>query len=95
MPYRIDIYVGSDNGTRRIDKCYLSKIENWANTIFSAGYTIFRGRGYYNRASEESVIINVFSHKPPSLNEQLEQLKRELRQDAVLLVKSPVEMEVY
>lgn len=94
MPYRLDIYIGSNNGTRRIDKNYLCKVENWANALFPNGYTLLKSKGYYNGASEDSVIINVFSNRLPDLNSELEVLKRKLMQDAVLLVRSPVEFEV-
>jgi len=94
MQYRIDIYIGSDNNNRKIDKCYLSKIEEWTSTLFPKGYTILMGKGYYNGASEDSVIINVFSDGLPSLNDQLKLLKRKLMQDSILLVRSPAKFEV-
>jgi uncharacterized membrane-anchored protein YitT (DUF2179 family) len=95
MPYRVDIYIGSDNNSKKINKSYLSKIEEWASALFPNGYTLLKGRGYYNGASEDSVILNVFSDKLPDLNSQLELLKRKLMQDAILLVRSPVEFEVF
>ena len=94
MQYRIDVYIGSDNGTRRIDENYLCKVKNWANTLFREGYTILQGKGYYNGVSEDSVIVNVFTDRLPDLNSQLELLKRKLMQDAILLVRSPVKFEV-
>jgi hypothetical protein len=94
MPYRTDIYIGSNNGTRTIDKNYLRKVEHWANALFPNGYTLLKGRGYYNGASEDSVILNVFSDRLPDLNSQLKLLKRKLMQDAILLVRSLVEFEV-
>jgi uncharacterized membrane-anchored protein YitT (DUF2179 family) len=94
MPYRVDIYIGSDSKSRKISKGYLSKVEKWASAIFPNGYTLLKGRGYYNGASEDSVIVNVFTDRLPDLNSQLELLKRKLMQDAILLVRSPVEFEV-
>jgi len=94
MQHRIDIYLGGDNNSKKINKSYLSKIEEWASAIFPNGYTILQGRGYYNGASEDSVIINVFSNRLPDLSSQLELLKRKLMQDAILLVHSPVQLEV-
>ncbi len=61
MPYRIDIYIGSDNASRRIHRDYLSKVTRWADENLRDGYTILRGRGYYQGAAEESVLINVLS----------------------------------
>ncbi len=94
MQNRIDIYIGSDNSSRRISKSYLKKIQDWASALFPEGYTLFKGRGYYNGESEESVIINVFCEQALCLKHHLERLKRELKQEAILLVKSSVETEV-
>ncbi len=94
MPYRIDIYIGSDNGSRRIDRGYLNKIRQWADGIFPDGYTIVRGQGYYRGTSEDSLLLNVLSNYEPSLREQLEQLKCELDQDTILVTKSQIDLEV-
>jgi uncharacterized membrane-anchored protein YitT (DUF2179 family) len=95
MPYRIDIYIGSDNATRKIGKDYFEKLKNWASKAFPEGYTLLRGRGFYNGSSEDSVIVTVLSHQDPSLKNKLELLKYELRQDAILLAKSYVDLEVF
>jgi hypothetical protein len=94
MPYRIDIYIGSDNGSRRIDDNYLSKVRHWADGIFPDGYTIVRRYGYYRGTSEDSLLLNVLSSQELSLGEQLKQLKYELDQDAILVTKSQVDLEV-
>ena len=94
MPYRIDIYIGSDNGSRRIDDNYLSKIRNWADGTFPDGYTFVRGQGYYRGTSEDSLLINVLSYNEPSLREQLKQLKHELSQEAILLSKTQIDLEM-
>jgi uncharacterized membrane-anchored protein YitT (DUF2179 family) len=93
VPYRIDIYIGSDNGSKRIDDSYLSKIRNWADGIFPDGYTFVRGQGYYRGTSEDSLLINVLSYNEPSLREHLKQLKQELSQEAILVTKSQVDLE--
>jgi hypothetical protein len=94
MPYRIDIYIGSDNGSRRIDDDYLNKVIHWADEIFPDGYTLVKGQGYYRGTSEDSLLINVLSSYEPTLREQLKQLKRELSQEAILVSKTQVDLEV-
>ena len=94
MPYRIDIYIGSDNGSRIIDENYLSKIRQWADGVFPEGYTVVRGQGYYRGISEDSLLLNVLSSDEICLREQLEKLKYELDQEAILVAKSQVDLEV-
>lgn len=92
--YRVDIYIGSDNDSGKIHDGYLNKVREWANTAFPDGYTIFKGEGYYNGSSEDSILLHAFLSYDLALKHQLERLKRELKQDTILLVKSAVEYEV-
>ncbi len=92
--YRIDIYIGSDNDSRRINDVYLNKIRNWANLTFPEGYTLVKGEGYYNGISEDSILLYAFLSYDIDLKRSLKKLKRELKQDAILLVKSTVNLEV-
>lgn len=92
--YRVDIYIGSDNDSRKIYDSYLNKIKNWANEIFPDGYTLVRGEGYYNGTSEDSILLYAFLDYNPVLKHQLKKLKRELKQESILLVKSTVDLEV-
>jgi len=92
--YRIDIYIGSDNDSRKIHDSYLDKVKKWANTTFPNGYTLVRGEGYYNGVSEDSVLLYAFLDYDPVLKHQLEKLKRELKQESILVVKSTVDLEV-
>jgi hypothetical protein len=94
MPYKIDIYIGSDNGSRRIHDDYLSKVHKWANRNFPDGYTVLMGQGCYRGNSEDSLLIDVLSEYDVSLRDQLEQLKRELQQESILLVKAVVDFDV-
>jgi hypothetical protein len=94
MAYRIDMYIGSDNGSRRIDDDYLNKVKNWADGIFTDGYTLVKGTGYYRGMSEDSLLLNVLSNYEVNYTEQLKQLKLELSQEAILVVKSQVDIEV-
>lgn len=94
MPYRIDIYIGSDNSSRRINKGYLDKVRRWANDNFPDGYTLIRGQGCNGRTTEDSVLINVLSDYDYAMRDKLKGLKEELRQDAILVVKAQVDFEM-
>ena len=94
MPTRIDIYIGSDNDSRKICKDYLKKIRDWADSTFPEGYTLFRGKGCYGGVAEDSVLLNVLSDYNHDLRDKLESLKRELKQDAILVVRSDAASEV-
>lgn len=41
--YKLDIYIGSDNGSRKIGREYVDKITEWADRNFSEGYTLLKG----------------------------------------------------
>jgi hypothetical protein len=92
--YRVDIYIGSDNDSRKIYDSYLDKIKKWANTVFPHGYTLVRGTGYYNGSSEDSILLHAFLNYDPALKRQLEKLKQELKQDSILFIKSPADFEL-
>jgi hypothetical protein len=94
VKYRVDIYIGSDNNSSRINDGYLDKVRKWANETFPDGYTILRGEGCYNGSSEDSILLHAFLNYDPVLKHQLERLKRELRQESILVVKSPLDYEV-
>jgi hypothetical protein len=92
--YRVDIYIGSDNNSRKIHDRYLDKVRKWANEAFPDGYTILRGEGHYNGASEDSILLHAFLNYDIVLKDQLGRLKRELKQESILVVKSPLDYEV-
>lgn len=94
MPYRFDIYIGSDNGSRKIDAPYLGKVKQWADQNFPDGYTLVRGEGCYRGVSEDSLLINLLSDYDFPLSKKLEGLKHDLSQEAILVVKSQVDLEV-
>ena len=94
MPCRIDIYIGSDNDSRKIHDGYLDRIKKWANETFSDGYTLVRGEGNYQGVSEDSVLLYVLTDYDVALRNRLEGLKRELKQESILVVKSAVDFEL-
>lgn len=92
--YRIDIYIGSDNDSRRVHDIYLDKIKKWANATFPDGYTLVRGEGYYNGVSEDSILLHAFLNCDVVLKDRLQKLKRKLGQESILFVKSPANFEL-
>lgn len=92
MGFRFDIYIGSDNGSRRIQEDYLSRVLDWADSEFPEGYTVVRGRGCYEGVQEDSLVLNVLSDYDVDLREPLEELKRSLGQDSVLYSKQVVDV---
>jgi len=94
VPHRIDIYIGSDNGSRKISKNHLKRVQEWASGIFPEGYTLLKGNGYWQGVTEESLIINVLCEYDVALRNKIERLKHELRQESVLVVRSAVDLEV-
>lgn len=94
MPYRIEIYVGSDNASRKINKDYLGRVRKWASNVFPEGYTLLKGEGFYNGVSEDSIIICVFSNHDLDIANQLYCLKKQMKQESVLFVKNPVDFKV-
>jgi len=94
MHYRVDICIGGDNDSRRICKSYLKKVRDWANVTFPDGYTLVKVEGCYRGISEESILLYAFLSHDMALRDQLERLKRELKQEAILLVKSSVDLDV-
>jgi hypothetical protein len=72
----------------------LNRVRQWANQNLPDGYTLLRGEGCYGGVSEDSVLVNALSDDEFSLRGPLEELKRELSQEAILVVTSQVELEV-
>ena len=94
MPYRIDIYIGSDNKSRKIYDDYLEKVVKWADGNFPDGYTLIRGQGCYRGISEDTILINALSSYDVVLKDSLGKLKSELCQEAIMIAKSRVDLEM-
>jgi hypothetical protein len=91
--YKLDIYIGSDNGSRKIDTEYMDKITEWADRNFPDGYTLLRGHGYYNASQEDSLVLSVLSDYDIDLKEQVAHLKQTLEQKAIAVTKYNVEVQ--
>jgi hypothetical protein len=93
MGYRYDIYVGSDNGSRKISNGYLSKVIEWANEAFPEGYTLLSGKGCWKGKSEDCLMLNVLTDDDSIVLERLRRLKKNLGQESILLSKYRVDLE--
>jgi hypothetical protein len=91
--YKLDIYIGSDNGSRKIDREYVDKITEWADRNFPDGYTLVRARGYYNGSQEDSLVLSVLTDYDIDLKEQVGDLKQKLEQKAIAVAKYNVDVE--
>ena len=69
--YRVDIYIGSDNDSRKIHASYLDKVRKWANATFPDGYTLVRGEGYYNGVSGDSILKLLICQRGSSLRPRI------------------------
>lgn len=94
MTHKLDIYIGSANRSRRIYSSYLKKVRQWASDTFPDGYTLVRGEGYYRGISEDSILLHAFLDNDAPIRDRLEKLKRELRQESILVVRSAIDVEV-
>jgi len=95
MLYIIDIYIGSDNNTRKIGRDCFEKPKNWTTKVFSAGYTLLKGKRFCNGINGDSVIVTVLSLENLPLKGEIEFLKRMLRQEVIPLSKSYVDLKVF
>lgn len=92
--YKLDIYIGSDNGSGRIERDYLDKITEWANRNFPDGYTLLRGRGCYNGAQEDSLVLSVLSDYNVDFRDRVAELKQTLDQTTIAVTKYNVELDL-
>lgn len=92
MPYRYDIYIGSNNRTKKIGDAHRKKVVKWANSVFPEGYTLFKGNGYYKGSNEDSLLVSVLADQETELGNYVGELKRKLRQNQILLTKYEVDV---
>jgi len=97
MSWKYEIYIGSENGSKKLDEHYLLSVIDWASSCFPQGYTLVLGRGFYNGIVEDSAVLTVLSYNErlhSKAFESLRELKSKLRQQAILVTESPVQLEV-
>ena len=93
MTYKLDLYIGSDNGTGRIRRDYLDRVVEWADKNFPNGYTLLKGRGYYEGNQEDSLVLSVLADYDFDVREQVAELKQRLDQNHIIVTKHAVERE--
>ena len=101
MSLKCDIYIGSENGSRKLSHDYIGKVVEWANENFPEGYTLVTGKGFYNGSTEDSIILSVLSdgssgaYHGPNFRKSVNGLKTSLGQESILLSKHPVRLVSY
>lgn len=82
------IYVGSNNDTKvlEIDKI-IAILGN-----FQAGYTLYKAQGSYGNISEDTCVIEIYSNYNTGI---IPELKRELKQDSILVAEFISEAKFY
>jgi len=93
VTYKLDLYIGSDNGTGRIRRDYLDRVVEWADKNFPNGYTLLKGRGYYEGNQEDSLVLSVLADYDFDVREQVAELKQRLDQNHIIVTKHAVERE--
>lgn len=73
------LYIGSNNNTGILE---LEKIENILNTVYN-GYTIINAVGYWNGKKENTAVVEIVNIDVKDY--VIEQLKKELLQDSILV----------
>ena len=87
---KIELYIGSSNETQKINDVYLNKITKWANTVFPQGYTLFKGKGYWQNTTEDSILLISICLSELTLKEEIEKLKIQLNQKSILVIKTEI-----
>ena len=91
MGYRFDVFVGSDNDSRKIRKGYLDRVVFPEG--FPEGYALTRGCGYFGGTEEDSLILSVLTNDRIDIREKIASLKAELGQRSILVTNYTVELE--
>jgi hypothetical protein len=91
---KINVYVGADNKTHRINNTYYRRVLKIVNSYFK-GYSLLNSVGYWNGVKEESLIISIIDNRInlESVNNMVEQLKSELKQESILIEYLKVDCE--
>ena len=83
---KYDLYIGSDNKTHKLSVGYVNKIESIISSFFD-GFNIEYSTGFYKGTKEETIKIILFLDDSDSskINNAIEILKQELKQESVLV----------
>ena len=89
----IKAYIGANNKTGRVE---ISKIKKAFNKEIE-GYTLYKAEGYWQGEKEKNAIVELLTEKPEEIlkfKEITKNLKKELKQNAILLIELPVTAEL-
>lgn len=80
-----NLYIGSNNKTKRLE---IAKITKITGAMFQ-GFTVSRAVGFWQGAKENSAIVAIESASPAKIMQLAAILKKELKQDAIAIQKTP------
>ena len=80
------LLIGANNKTKKVEK---NKINARALEYFPDGFTMYNARGAWLGGAEASVVLEVLTNKPARVRKLAAILKKELKQDAILMQKLP------
>ena len=79
------LYVGSNNETGKLER---KKIEKIVSGYFE-GFTAYRAMGYWRGQKERTLIVEIETKETDKVKNLITELKKELKQQAIGLVKAP------
>ena len=87
--YQINLYIGSDNVTHKIEKHNIKKVNDILNYNYE-GCTLIKVNGFYKNNSEECLKIELIQEGnlikiKNKIVDVINQLKKELMQEAILM----------
>lgn len=74
--------------SRKINRSYLNRVRRWADQNFPDGHTLVNGECCYSGVSENSAFVDVLSECNLPLKKQLDELKCDLSEEVILVIRS-------
>jgi len=71
-----------------------TKSRNGLTILFLTVIRLLEAKAIATGALEDSILLHAFLNYEPVLKHQVERLKQELKQESILVVKSPLDYEV-
>lgn len=81
------IYIGSNNKTGEVE---IVKALGIIESLGNCGYTSTLGRGYWENKREQTLVIEIYGDYNTGI---IPELKRELKQDSILVVEQLAEVK--
>jgi hypothetical protein len=86
--YSQKLYIGSNNETHKVET---DKIIDYLNKKLQ-GYTFWYSTGYWEGTGEQSVVVEIIADAPPLTQKDIEELRDELKQYAILTTLTKIEV---